>query len=327
MRVSGRAAPVIERQEEPLNVTLRRAALAAGIALSATSFAARAGILPQYPTTTAGPSSTAWYPDRFPPSAFDNIGTQHGRANVLGLSIAGTDVQSPPGSGSFTNTQGRKVDTGALTSTVSWIGSLYIPSSWGSPSGANGSLNRRADLWATVAPATGGDTCDTAACDLFPIIDFTNGLYPDTNDSLGGTPRYRVFDTNEGWVDLATPVSYDTWTDFCVTFTGSAFQFYIGDTLVYTQSDLEQGDTSFGPVTNLANVMVQSYNYGYDYQAQWSQVATARGTCANARALFAPVTTVATPVPAIGPGGLAVMMLALAFAGALSARRRALPQR
>jgi len=285
-----------------------------------------AQILPAYPTTDPGPSAAAWFTDRYAPNAFANAGQLLGRGNVLLLGLAAADGQSSRPSAfssSFYNTQGRKILVGAPTAGASWIGSLYIPSSWSAPSAVDGSLSRRSDLWATVSPTTGGDTCAGSACNQFPIIGFTNSKFPDQDNDVGGTPRYRVFDgDNGGWNDLpGVAVDYDAWTDFCVTFTGSTFEFRIGDKLVYTQTNLTQGDTTFGPVTNVNNVMVQAYNFGYTYDVNWSHLAAGAGTCAQLRALFGSPSGQTRSIPTLSGGPLAALGLMLGGCALLSLRR------
>jgi len=292
--------------------------LIAALALPA---AAHAVNLPTYPVTDPGPSSAAWYTDRYTPSGFADAGTLDGRDNVLAISLSAADSQtSRPAaySGAFYNTQGRKVDAG-IAGPVSWIGSLYIPASWGSPSASDSSGNRRSDMWGTVSPATGGDTCPASNCNLFPIIGFSNSAIPDADGAVGGTPRFRVFDGNAGgWNDLAYTVSYDAWADFCVTFTGTAIEFRIGDTLVYTATDLTQADASYGPPAQIANVMAQAYNYGVAYDAHWSRFAAGQATCSQLRAQVAPVRIApSVPVP-LGP----LAPIAAALAVALVAARR-----
>lgn len=217
------------------------------------------------------------------------------RAATRPVGTDGQTLRPAAFAGSFYNTQGRKVLVGALAATTSWIGSLYIPASWATPSASHGSGSRRSDLWATLWPASGGDTCARAACDVFPIIGFSNAVSPDSNNAVGGTPRFRVFDgANGGRVDLTTAVIDDAWTDFCVTFTGTAVEYRIGGQLVYTASDLAQSDTSFGPVTQVNDVILQAYNYGYAYDTSWSHLAAGSGSCADLEALFAPPTPTAT---------------------------------
>ncbi len=297
----------------PLLVTL-----AAALALPV---AAQAVNLPTFPVTDPGPNAAAWYTDRYAPYGFANAGTLFGRDNVLAISLSAADSQTSRPAAyntAFYNTQGRKVDAG-IAGPVSWIGSLYIPASWATPSASDASGSRRSDMWGTVSPATGGDTCPASNCNLFPIIGFSNAVAPDANGAVGGTPRFRVFDGNaSGWTDLAYTVNVDTWADFCVTFTGTTIEYRIGDTLVYTMSDLTQGDASYGPPTQIANVMAQAYNYGNGYDANWSRFAVGQATCSQLRAQVAPARVQpSVPVP-LGP--LAPLGAALAVA-LLAARR------
>lgn len=282
--------------------------------------------LPAYPTAASGPSTTSWYPDRFPPAGFANVGAFAGRENVLALTLSADDAaanRDAAFTAAFYNTQGRKIDVGQ-NGPISWIGSLYIPASWGTPSTADATGSRRSDLWATVSPATGGDTCMASNCNLFPIFGFSNAVFPDASGAVGGTPRYRVFDGNNGgWNDLATAVAYDAWTDFCVTFTGTSIEYRIGDALVYTMTNITPADTGFGPVTQLANVMTQAYNYNEGYTANWSWLSTGTGTCSQLRAEFAPPPPpilAARPVP-VGPFGAIGAALAVAFAAFLRRRK------
>jgi hypothetical protein len=281
-------------------VTLRRWVGAALMALAAAHSAA-AQVLPAYPTGSS-PSDSAWFPDRYPPAAFENAGALYGRSDVLRLGLAAADAQSlraPVYSSAFYNTQGRKIQVGGASAPVSWRGSLYLPASWALPSPSDGSLTRRSDMWATLWPASGGDTCPGAGCDVFPIVGFSNAAVPDQNNNPGGTPRYRVFDGgNGGWINLSTPVSYDAWTEICVTFTGTAIEYRINGALVNAAgAAAAQADTSYGPVTQLADVSVQAYNYGYAYDAHWSRLAAGSGSCGDLAALFEPPTATPTSTP------------------------------
>jgi hypothetical protein len=285
---------VVVHSRRALRRVLLALVLLAGVAPAA------AQVLPAYPTG-ASPSASAWFPDRYPPAHFENAGALHGRDDVLRLGLAAADGQSarlPVYNSTFYNTQGRKLQIGGGGAPASWIGSLYLPASWSAPSPSDGSLTRRSDLWATLWPASGGDTCAGAGCDVFPIVGFSNAAVPDRDNNPGGTPRFRVFDgANGGWINLATPVTFDAWADICVTFTGSAVEYRINGALVYTASDLAQVDTGYGPVTQLGDVSVQAYNYGYTYEANWSRLAAGSGSCADLAALFEPPTATPTTTP------------------------------
>jgi hypothetical protein len=257
----------------------RRVLLLAVLVLAAAA-PSHAGLLPTYPLgTTPG----TWQVDRYPPNAFSNIGTVNGRSNVLDLGISTADSlpnRPPAFQSTFYNTQGRGFALDLPTYSVLY-GSVYLPSAWGTSSGP--AQNRRSDLWGVLSPASGGDTCPSSACNLFPIVDFTNAS-PSDPINAGGTGRYRVFDTSVGFVDLATPVAYDQWSDLCTAWTGADIRHYVNGVEVYVQTDLTQADTSFGPPNKWTRTIVQGYNFGADYQANWSGIGAGQVNAASASA-------------------------------------------
>jgi hypothetical protein len=198
-----------------------------------------------------------WVANRYDPHSFSDVGTYQGLDNVLGIQITvqeGFNLRPSAYESTFYNTQGRDyaVSGGADTALAA---ALYIPSAWSDA--ANGSF--RTDMWGVM---TDGVTNGTD----YPIIGFTN---------YGGTPRYRVWDGNApgGWVDLATPVTYDAWTAFQIIFTGSSYVYTIDGAAVFTDSTINSS-------TGFSAVIMQAYNfYGdpslaganpVDYTAYWS---------------------------------------------------------
>ena len=193
-----------------------------------------------------------------------------GRADVLNLGVAAADsLANRPGaySSTFYNTQGRGMVLNLPNYAVVY-GSLYVPAAWASSDGpAN---NRRTDMWGQASPATGGDTCVGSGCNFFPYIGFSNASPTDPLNT-GGTGRYRVFDGTVGVIDLAVPVQYDQWSDVCIAFSGSDFKSYINGALVYTQTDMAHNDVvALGPTTHFSRLLMQAYNFGASYTAQWS---------------------------------------------------------
>jgi hypothetical protein len=239
------------------------------VLLLTTAGSTHAGVLPAYPLgTTPG----TWQVDRYAPLAFSNVGTVNGRLNVLELGISSADslANRPPAfQSTFYNTQGRGFVLDQPSYAVLY-GSVYLPSAWATSTGP--ADYRRTDLWGVLSPASGGDTCPSSACNLFPIIDFSNAdpTYPSGTGSATG--RYRVFDTNIGFVDLAAPVAYNQWSDLCIAWTGADIRHYINGAQVYLQSNLTQADTSFGPPNKYTRMIMQAYNFGASYDANWSGI-------------------------------------------------------
>ena len=207
--------------------------------------------MPGFDTIITAPSDTpgAWFPDRYVPAAFDAAGPMFGRTDVLHIGIDELDASTnrPPAyNGAFYNTQGRKYDLyqsgpGVLAA------DLYIPASWGDSD--NGF--RRSDMWATLAS---GDAVAGYVVTGYPIIGFTN---------QGGDPRYRIWN-DAGWVDLATPVTYDAWTSLTIAFDGSIVTYLINGTPVYTATGDFAGSTLF------KDTIMQAYNFGQDFGANIS---------------------------------------------------------
>lgn len=211
-----------------------------------------APLMPSFDGAPAG-----WTVDRYAPGTFADIGSYAGRDDVLAIGIRREDgAQSRPGafSSQFYNTQGMQYAlAGGVGDSIS--AALYIPTTW-SDAGAG---HVRSDMWGVMSGDPGGLQ--------YPIIGFTN---------YGGAPRLRVWDANApgGWIDLATPVMYDAWTEFTIALTGSAYEFSVNGSVVYT-------DNTIGQTNAFTAVIMQAYNFfdstipgaiGENYSAHWSNV-------------------------------------------------------
>lgn len=278
------------------------------LALSAfLSADASAQALPTYPITSGAPSTTQWAVDRYAPARFENGGTIAGRTNTLVLGVAEADGpgnRPEPLSSNFYNTQGRQLLILDWSSRpFSFIGSLRIPSAWAQSTGLIDS--RRTDMWSVLSPSE-----SQISQLLFGIIGFTNEgvaptgyrqpeerahMPPEYMPEGGGSGRYRIFDSRVagGWVNLALPVRYDAWSDFCVTFTGTALEYRIGSDLVYVDNTVtvDVGGVPT-PVGGFLEVIMQAQNYGQrptppggvagvTYDSNWSSLAAGQGTCAD----------------------------------------------
>jgi len=232
----------------------RMAVLTAAVALLSAGVV-RADIMPSFAGAPAG-----WSTDRYAPSSFTDVGTFQGKDHVLGITISTNDgLTNRPAAyqSTFYNTQGMgNAVTGGIGSEIG--ASLYIPLTWNDPT-TNGSV--RTDMWGVM-------TDGTAVTD-YPIIGFTN---------YGGAPRYRIWDGNIGWVDLATPVAYDAWTTFGIRYDGTDMEFSING--IEVASYVENAPAPALPTTGFSAAIMQAYNFAGDrsisganpqnYTANWA---------------------------------------------------------
>lgn len=187
-----------------------------------------------------------WYTDRYAPAAFE--ASFFDGDNRLHVGISGTDYL-PHGS-TFYNYQGRKYDLGFGIDTYI-TADLYIGNDW------QGN-QRHASLWATTID-TNGDISG------YPIMGFTEGV------------GFRIFsqDTDQdaangyqaGWYDLGLPsnFTYGNWYTLSAHLTSTEYKYYINGVLVW--SDVSTFDS-----VQWANMMLQAYNYGDDYDVYWDNV-------------------------------------------------------
>lgn len=202
------------------------------------------------PAQTAG----AWYPDRYPPSAFESVDYLGDSRLHIGISASDAQANRPPAySSSFYNTQGRKLDVNIpVGQKIS--ARLLVPSDWSSQT-------RRSDIWATTF-----DSAD--AVSGFPILGFV------ANDPTDPSLRFRFF-TQNGWHDMGLPAgfSFDRWWTLEVELTSGAYIARViddnGDTVLSYTDPLVYGSVRIG------NIIMQAYNYGDTYDVYWDDVTTA----------------------------------------------------
>ena len=241
-------------------ISLARA-VAATIALGLAA-SAQAGLFPAYPLG-AGPG--VWEVDRHAPAIFSNAGTVNGRNNVLDLGVDAAD-HFDPAVNNFANTQGRGIQILAAPGYSVLYGSLYPQAAWGVSAGT--ATNRRTELWGVLAPAAGSDICPGSACNLFPIIGFSNASPVDPINA-GGAGRFRVFDPYVGFVDLPATVNYGQWNDVCMAWDAPVLRFFVNGAEVYNKATVDPGPP-YGPPTHWSRQIQQEYNWGTTYDSNWS---------------------------------------------------------
>ena len=194
-------------------------------------------------TITLAETQTAdtWYKDRLSPAAFETA--YFDGDNRLKHSINASDV---PGT-DFYQYQGRKMDTpGAQMLSID----LYIPSAWQNTSDV------RAGMWAT---ANNGNLS-------YPIIEFTNNPLSGSDPA----PRFRVWQSNTGWVDIALPTGfvYDAWHTMSIKLDVDAeiVTYKVGDVTHVLDSQ---------HATQIINVILQGHNLrpnGSTYDIYWDNL-------------------------------------------------------
>jgi hypothetical protein len=212
------------------------------------------------------PDLSIWKTDRRAPAQFENeVFDGDSRLNI---GIAGSDFSS----NTFYNTQGRQRLLYNIAPTYI-AGDLYIGEDWQTQ-------RRRSDIWGIATDAA--DTNLTGGAIAYPIFGFVNN---DPSNPVAGTQnlvgRFRVWDadTATGWVDLGLPsdFAYGEWYNLKICFTGSAFEYYLNNLLVYT--DLTTGREGYTS-TQFRGMIMQGYNFGESYDIYWDNVSA--GDCAPA---------------------------------------------
>ena len=230
--------------------TTRRTAQILALALLGAS-AAQAELLTNYDT---------WVVDRYTPTGFANAGAVNGRDDVLKVDITAAGVQP----GVFENTQGKGYALTAPAADYAVVyGSLYVPADW--ENSADATTARRSDLWGFVSSSAG-----PVPEPHYPIVGFVNTGADGSGDASAGTGRMRVWDSTSGWVPGSVqPVQYDAWNNMCMVLTGGTVQTYVNGVLAHTQTDLSL-DSLTGD--QFSKVVVNTFNYGSDYSALWSNI-------------------------------------------------------
>lgn len=188
----------------------------------------------------------AWYTDRYAPAGFES-GVWFDGDYRLKHSIGAADgANFRPGAytNSFYNTQGRKYDLAAGTTTLSI--DLYVDSSWQT------SGRRMAGLWGTAV-----DSSDVVSG--YPIVEFYS-------DGVNG--EFRSYNTTSGaWISMGLPTgfSYDSWTTLEISLVSGNWVTSVGDSVIVQ---------SAGTSASLANVILQGHNTaeGVNYDIYWDNL-------------------------------------------------------
>jgi hypothetical protein len=238
----------------------------------------------------------AWYPDRYPPSAF--VSNVLAGSNVLKIHIdgPGDGLLSRPSGYQYTfyNTQGRKFNQCGGCVTVSKA-DVWIPADWAT-------MHRRTDMWATAFD-------NTNSISVYPIIGFRN---PD-----GASPGIYYWDENVGWVNTGVVIVYNSWYNLEFRLVGPNIEYYVNGAIV--------GTITSNSSVYLGDIMMQAYNFNDpnlplinqsadSYDAYWdnlittgtggtvvSNISTGQSFCSIQGAIDAPLTVAGNTI-VVGPG-------------------------
>jgi hypothetical protein len=198
--------------------------------------------MPSFGTIITGPSQAAgvWYPDRYPPGDFKNIGTFKGRDDVLRVDILQADVQA----NGFNNWQGRKYDT-PISGSFTISADLWLDPFW--ELATNGS--RSVGIWGTALN-------EASAISLWPILQFQNNT---------GVGQFFMYDNFGGaWTALAATPLYDSWNSLQIAFDAGTSMFH------YNVNGATQASHAGNSTVALKDVIIQAANYGEDHSVYWA---------------------------------------------------------
>ncbi|MDQ5893355.1 MAG: hypothetical protein QG640_367 [Patescibacteria group bacterium] len=230
-------------------------------------------------TDTFDSLNPGWTTDRYEPLSF-------GPVSFLGgnwLKVTPTGVNSPsPFDSTFYRTQGRQIQT--LVNSSQWAFSFdqYVPTE-----AVSGNNLRRSDGWGRF-----GDVGVENANTGYMIMGYKRFDNADPFNPLAGgiTSAFRVWDadTANGWVELGTPVTAGVHS-WLALFNGSSIQTYLDGNLVYTDTTLTAGASSF------TSMFAQAYNFSDGpYDAHFDNMS---------------ITAVPEPTSTIMLGGVGVLAL------------------
>jgi len=208
--------------------------------LMAAAFAAQAATITFDAPVTVGATAApdTWYTDRYAPAGFETA--SFGGDNRLKHSISAADsaASRPAGfGGTFYNTQGRKLDAPAATTSMSI--DLYLDARWTDTS------RRYAGFWGTAFSAL-----DVVS--FYPILEFGMGELRYWNGaayvSTGVTP------TLGSWVTLGVELDGGNWN--------------------YEIDGVQIASLSAGASTRLGNTILQGHNTtaGVSYDIYWDNL-------------------------------------------------------
>jgi hypothetical protein len=210
------------------------------------------------PPLASSQTTGAWYPDRYPPTIFEEYNFSGENVLHIGVRLADAYWNRPlADQRSFCNTQGRKYDLGSGNSfNTALIADLYVGADWNTK-------HRMATLWSTACDSTG-------ASSFFNYLGFRN--------TTGSNPGFYVYGYHNigAYTLLPFTITYGQWYSLKIELTDTAFVYYINGTIVLSDSTLN-GTKYFSNLmlqaSNFADSTLPAENQAFeDYDVYWDNV-------------------------------------------------------
>jgi hypothetical protein len=203
----------------------------------------------------------AWTVNRYAPAGFASVVFNGDSRLQLTINQTGSTANRPPTfSDPFYDIQGMQ-RPGGITGLWSLSAQVYVSSAFDTTTGALAS----SALW--------GHTGTTPAGGAYAVLGFTNASPTDplNPNALDRAFTFEVFNVSTGgWIALVAPsgFAFDSWHTLSETSTGTAFHYFIDDTLVFSQATTAGND--------LMSAMIQGYNFDgtgdHSYSVYWDNI-------------------------------------------------------
>ena len=188
------------------------------------------------PTLAATETAGAWYPDRYPPTIFEQYNFNGENVLHVGIRLADAYWNRPlVNHNTFSNTQGRKFDLSSGNGFgTALIADLYVGADWNTN-------HRMATLWSSACDSTGANVINN-------YVGFRN--------STGSDPGFYVFGYHNtgGYTLLPYAVTYGQWYSLKIDLTDTAFVYSINGTVVLS-------DDSLSGTKYFSNLILEAYNF------------------------------------------------------------------
>ncbi len=188
------------------------------------------------PTLASTKTADAWYPDRYPPTIYEQFDFTGENVLHVGIRLADAYENRPlANQNTFGNTQGRKYDLSSGNGfNTALVADLFVGADWETK-------HRMATIWSSAKD---------------PIGDVSFYNYFGFRNATGDAPGFYVYGYHNigEYTLIPYSITYGEWYSLKVELTDTAFVYYINDTVVLS-------DTTLNSTTYFGDLMLQAYNF------------------------------------------------------------------